>query len=298
MKFASLLLLPILLFASAHAQSPCPPGDAAREAMLPLGLQNNLLAHKIAGDDFELDAPADVSRDIVMLRKTLDVATQAFFHCEAGDDSDPGSLQSKLSAFLHVKRSQHDESHDRADGIYGANLRIKVDTAKGLSNSVFVTLTFGIECGDDNILLLFTKETDQWRERLHWYSDKYTKPSDAFGDLYLYSSVTGQDSTPLVAIAHGHPWCTSRWSGFDIDLLRPATKLTSQVMLDHFSAGYDRNSEEDQGIKLAADGFTFKFWTNEAVPAKDPTQMSGPLTLRFRTTANTLKCVSKDCPKK
>lgn len=69
-------------------------------------------------------------------------------------------------------------------------------------------------------------------------------------------------------------------------------------MLDHFSTGYDRASDGDQGIKLTADGFTFKFWTNEAVPSKDPMQMSGPLTLRFRTTANTLECISKSCPKK
>jgi hypothetical protein len=260
-------------------------------------MQNKLLAHKIAVDDFELDAPADVGRDIVMLRKTLDIATQAFFHCEAGDDSDPVSLQTKLAVFLHTNRSKRNENSSSQDGVYGANLRIKVETAKGISNSVFVVLTFGIDCGDDNVLLLFTKEADRWSEHLHWYSDKYTKPSDAFGDLYLYSLVPGKDGIPLAVIAHGHPWCTSRWSGFDINLLRPATALTPQVTLGYFSAGYDRLSDENQKIKLTADGFTFKFLTNEAIPAKDPLQMSGPLTLRFRTTTNTLECISKSCPK-
>ena len=218
--------------------------------MLPLGMQNKLLAHKIAVDDFELDAPADVGRDIVMLRKTLDIATQAFFRCEAGDDSDPASLQTELAAFLHTDRSKRDENSSSQDGVYGANLRIKVVTAKGISNSVFVVLTFDINCGDDNVLLLFTKEAGLWSEHLHWYSDKYTKPSDAFGDLYLYSLVPGKDGTPLVAIAHGHPWCTSRWSGFDINLVRPTTTLTPQVMLGHFSTGYDRGSDEDEGSPI------------------------------------------------
>jgi hypothetical protein len=145
---------------------------------------------------------------------------------------------------------------------------------------------------------LFTKEDDQWSERLHWYGDKYTKPSDAFGDLYQYSVVPGKDSTPLLAIVHGHPWCTSRWSGFDINLLHPATKLVPQVTLGHVSTGYDRASDEDQGIKPTADGFTFKFWTNEAATGKYPTEMSGPVTLEFRTTENILQCVSRNCPKK
>ncbi len=287
-----------LALATSLATLSCPPGDAARTAMLPLAIQNKLLAHKIAPDDFELDAPADVGRDIVMLRKTLDTATQAFFRCEAGNDSDPESLQTRLAAFLHADESKRNENGTALDGVYGANLNIKLTPARGLPNSIFVVLNFSIECGDDNVLLLFTKETDQWSKRLHWYSNEYTKPSDAFGDLYVYSAVPGQDGAPLVAIAHGHPWCTSRWSGFNIDLLRPATKLTSQVILGHFSTGYDRNSDQTQRIKPTANGFTFKFWTNEAVPDNDPTQMSGPLTLRFRTTANTLECVSRGCPKK
>ena len=136
------LILLSLIAATARAQSPCPPGDAARTALLPLALQYKLLGHKISTDDFDLDAPADVSRDLVMLRKTLDVATQAFFRCEAGDDTVPHSLQAKLSAFLHTKESVRDETHDREDGIYGANLTVRIESAKGFPNSLFVVLTF------------------------------------------------------------------------------------------------------------------------------------------------------------
>src|SRR5882762_5181940 len=154
-----------ITLATALASPSCPPGDAARTAMLPLGIQNKLLAHKIAPDDFELDAPPEVGADIVMLRKTLDIATQAFFRCKAGNDANPSLLQTELAAFLHADRSKRDENSTAQDGVYGANLSVKVETAKQFPNSIFVMLNFGVECGDDNVLLLFTKEPDQWSER-------------------------------------------------------------------------------------------------------------------------------------
>src|SRR6185312_12210752 len=106
--------------------------------------------------DLELDAPPDVGRDVVMLRKTLDVATQAFFHCETDNDSNPVTLQSKLAAFLHTNQSKRDDNTSTPDGVYGANLAVHIETAKGFPNSIFVVLTFGIECGDDNLLFLYT----------------------------------------------------------------------------------------------------------------------------------------------
>jgi hypothetical protein len=207
--------------------------------MLPLALQNKLLAHKIASDDIELDAPADVSRDIVMLRKTLDVATQSFFRCEAGDDSSPESLQTKLAAFLHTDRSARDDSHDREDGIYGANLAVHIEPAKDFPNSLFVVLTFGIECGDDNLLFLYAQEDGRWVQHLHWYSDKYTGPSDAFGNFIDYKSVPGPDSAkPILALIHGHPQCMSVHSAFGMDLVRPASDSSPQQLLDHLIHGW------------------------------------------------------------
>jgi hypothetical protein len=225
--------------------------------MLPFSMQNKLLAHKIAVDDFELDAPVDVGHDVVMLRKSLDIAAQAFFRCEAGNDSDPGSLQARLASFLHTAQSQRDENPNRQDGIYGANLTINIKAAKGFSNSIFVMLTFGIDCGDDTLLFLYTQEDGQWQQRLHWYSDKYTKPSDAFGNFFLYTSVPGADGTQLVAVAHGHPWCTSRFSFFDVDLLRPATSQSPQNIVAHTNDSYSRG-DTTPTLKPSPDGVTLR----------------------------------------
>jgi hypothetical protein len=224
--------------------------------MLPLGLQNKLLAHKIAADDFELDAPPEVGRDIVMLRKTLDVATQAFFHCEAGE-TNAASLQTKLAAFLHADRSARDDSHDREDGIYGANLTVHIEPAKAFPNSLFVVLTLGIECGDDNLLLLYSREDGRWKQRLHWYSEKYTKPSDAFGDFLVYTAAPGPNNEAAVAVAHGTVWCTSRFSGFDLDLIAPGADVGSQTLLAHQQAGYSRGDTVPT-LKPYAEGVTLR----------------------------------------
>jgi hypothetical protein len=252
--------------------------------MLSLGLQNKLLAHKL-DDGFELDASPTVEKDIVKLRKTLDVAAQAFFHCEAGDTSDPEILQSKLAFFLHTDRSKRNEDGSQYDGIYGANLRVKVEPVDGLSKAVFVTLSFGISCGDDNILLLFSKDTGQWRERLHWYSANYTKPSDAFGDFFTYALVPGPDKVFLVAVAHGHPWCTSRYTNFDVDLLRPATESSPQQLLAHVNEEYDRLGPAPEKIYPTPDGFKLRV----SVTDESPMRASRVVTFRYRTTAQTLE---------
>lgn len=257
----TLALLLLLLAAPALSQSPCSPGDAARAATLPLSLQYKLLAHKGATDDFELDAPADVSRDIVMLRKTLDIATQAFFHCEAGDDMSPASLQAKLATFLHTDRSKRDDSHGGEDGIYGANLKIHIEPAKEFANSIFVVLTFGIECGEDNLLFLYTRTNGIWTQRLHWYSDKYTKPSDAFGDFFVYTTAPGPNQQPVLAVAHGKPWCTSRFSGFEVDLLAPGQDMHSQKVLAHDEHGYSRGDTRPI-LKPYGEGVTLRLEAN------------------------------------
>lgn len=228
--------------------------------MLPLGLQTKLLKHKIADNDVELEAPADVGRDIVMLRKTLDIATQAFFRCEAKSESGPASLKSGLATFLHADRSKRAEISDE---VYGANLTVEVENAKGLRDSVFVVLTFGIECGDDSLLLLFTRDGEHWRERLHWYADKYTAPSDAFGDFLLYTAAPGPNNEPVVAVAHGTPWCTSRYSGFKFDLIKPGDAGSPQKVLASSQNAYSRG-DTTPTLKPYSEGVTLRLDSSSA----------------------------------
>ena len=51
---------------------------------------------------------------------------------------------------------------------------------------------------------------------------------ERFGDFFL-SAIVSEPCTPIgtpkfkmvLVVAHGTPWCTSRFSGFHIDLLSP-----------------------------------------------------------------------------
>ncbi|HXE09253.1 MAG TPA: hypothetical protein VN612_15225 [Acidobacteriaceae bacterium] len=271
----------VLVTGTSYAQSGCSPIDVRTEAILPLGIQNKLLAHRVKADDLELEAPADVGGDVVVLRKTLDVATQAFFRCEAKIDAAPTALQSALAEFLHTDRSKR--ADDSAE-VYGSNLTVHVEDAKGFLDSVFVVLTFGIECGDDNLLLLFTKDGDHWKERLHWYADKYTAPSDAFGDFFPYAGVPGPEGKPAVAVAHGTPWCTSRMSGFKVDLIKPSDSDSPQKLLASTHSGYSRG-DTTPTLKPYPEGVTLRLDDSSA-------DLEGVFTyvgvFRYRTTTGGL----------
>ena len=278
--FLATLLISTPIF--ARAQGACTNGDVRREALLPLGLQNRLLAHKQAADNFELDAPSDVSADVVMLRKTLAVVTQAFFRCEAGNDTRPDSLQTRLAKLLHANQPEEPLRHapdgsiiEPIDGIYGSKLRVDIEPLTGLPSSVAVKLTFGIECGDDNLLLIYTWAENKWHQRLSWYANKYTKPSDAFGDLYLYSSLPEN----RIVVAHGHPWCSSVHSGLNLDLIQMATDSSSQHVLDHITHGYVRDGEPS--IRHTNDGIQL----DVEVESIDSSVIYHPGVLRYRTTS-------------
>jgi hypothetical protein len=249
--------------------------------MLPLGIQYKLLAHKIVANDIEEEAPPEVGQDVVMLRKTLNVATQAFFRCEVGDDSQPASLQSKLEAFLHADQTKR---ADNSPEVYGANLAVHIEPAKGLPDSLFVVLTFGIECGDDNLLFLYTKEDGRWHQRLHWYSDKYTAPSDAFGDFFLYTVAPGPNNQSLIAIAHGTPWCSSRMSAFHIDLFRPSDDSAPLKPMAHLDDYYSRFDVEPR-LKAESDGFEIRLQSDSL----DEATLVRPGIYRYRTTEGQLR---------
>jgi hypothetical protein len=120
-----------------------------------------------------------------------------------------------------------------------------------------IEVRFGIECGVDTVMLMYEPDSEGWHQALRWQSAEYSEVSGAFGDFFQYAVIPGKDSSPWrIAVAHGHPWCTSRWSGFDLDLLEPATNPASPRVVWHKSAGYVRES----GPRMTAkeDGFELR----------------------------------------
>lgn len=94
-----------------------------------------------------------------------------------------------------------------------------------------VEWSFGIDCGNDSVLLVY--EFDHgWKRIVRWQSGDYSEISGAFGDFFQYAVVPlGAAGDWAVAVAHGHPWCTSRWSGFDLDVISPAHNRSQQLAI-------------------------------------------------------------------
>jgi hypothetical protein len=78
---------------------------------------------------------------------------------------------------------------------------------------------------------------------MRWQAVPLKEPSDAFGDFFLVTILlapAGGTSGPRVVVAHGRPWCTSRFSGFEIDVLSPAPNPNSPKVLWHTHRAYFR----------------------------------------------------------
>lgn len=111
------------------------------------------------------------------------------------------------------------------------------------------------------MLLAYEWRGGRWQRALRWQSGDYGEVKDAFGDFFNYVVVPQQgEGGWLLAAAHGSPWCTSRWSGFGLDLVQPATKQISQKVLQHIDHGYVRGDVEPV-LKLVPGGFQLKVET-------------------------------------
>jgi hypothetical protein len=161
---------------------------------------------------------------------------------------------------------------------YGRNLLINV---KGIAPKLIeVTFTFHIACGDDNMLMVFESEQGQWRERLLWQSPPYKEINGAFGDVYENAILqTGPQSRWRLVAVHGRPWCTSRFSGFAIDVLEPTPSSEIPSILWHTDRSYSRG---DFAPSLKTSGDTFEFRIHEDEMSFDENAFERTVIYRYR----------------
>jgi hypothetical protein len=99
---------------------------------------------------------------------------------------------------------------------------------------------------------------------MRWQSPPLKQISDAFGDFFLTATLSNpevENGKPHFVVAHGTPWCTSRFSGFAMDVLSPASDPNSPKVLWHTGRSYSRGDFE---TKIKATGNTFELRVNDS----------------------------------
>jgi len=225
--------------------------------------QAQLLAYKLH-DDMDESVPTPLQEQIRNFKDALAELGDAAAACTSpGDDAE--SIESELAGQLEANKPATQEVYDdkkppQLDHIYGDAIRVKVTEPEQPQHLLLIELGFGIACGNDAILLAYEGGNGRWRRVLRWQSSDYSEVKDAFGDFFTYTPVPQAGGSWLLAAAHGSPWCTSRWSGFGLDVIQPATAKAPQKTLQHIEHGYVRG-EVEPVLKQVPGGFQLKVET-------------------------------------
>ena len=235
----SALLASVMVCAGSQAQAIPQPGaepcdQAFKHASAAvLDAQGNLLRVRVK--DMDTAVPPALQEQMAAFKDALAEATDVILRCEPANVA-AVQLQTDLARLFHANQTQDDES----GGVYGAGLKVAVSTSGTASQLRIVDLSFGIECGNDAMLLVYQPNQknaemvsatsghldsgtpDGFVRALRWQAKPYEQVSGAFGDFLDYVLIPEKNGKPWrLAVAHGTSWCTSNWSGFQIDLLEP-----------------------------------------------------------------------------
>lgn len=283
--FRTAIFLLALTFAiCARGERPCAQPDLHPAAERVLALQSQLLAVKVGYHGMDDGVPAPVQVQIHALKDELATLAALAMAC-APASVEAGTLEETLRAALGAdkpKTPAGDAGNSDApmvDHLFGADLAVKVLRPAKLGVVLF-DFRLGIPCGYDAVLLAYEWRHVHWVSALRWQSPDYDEISGAFGDFFNYRLLQpGGGEEWFVAVAHGHPWCTSNMSAFDVDVLQPGEFTDPQKVVYHEGAGYSRN--DNPVFRDEPDGFELKMLANSL----DLSIIFRPVIYRYRVTA-------------
>jgi hypothetical protein len=257
-------LLLLLAFPGILGAQPCARPDLKPQVEQVKAVQSQLLAFKMQ-EEIDESVPAPLQAEIGRFKDAFAALGDAALAC-APADVDPKTIETEFAKPLDANKPVVQEVYDpkkppQLDQIYGADLTVKVSRPQGEPRLLLVDFGFGIDCGDDNLLLAYEYRGGFWKRALRWQSPAYDSVKDAFGDFFDY--VVLPESEPgkwRLAVAHGSPWCSSRWSGFGLDLIESIPGEARPTVLQHIDQGYVR-FEIDPVLKVVPDGFQLRLET-------------------------------------
>ncbi len=274
------ILLLVLLITSAAAAQTCAPNATQQAAANALALQRQLLAASTPVMD--TDVPLPLRPVLHNFKQALIATVDTELRC---DHPEAVVLQSALVSLLHANAPPRPLVPEQGPpwpttevGDYGGELHIEVKAVPAQPNLYSIQITYDIECGTDNILLLYRHTPSGWQRELLWQNPDLNSVGDAFGDMYLFRFVPGSPSRPyLVTVVRGTPWCTSVMSVFHVDLLAPAHDGRPQERLDEVNQ--DFRIDEDPRLRVTTDGLELPLTADDLATAV----LARPGIFRYRT---------------
>jgi hypothetical protein len=267
-KVALPLAVCFLLASAAVQAAQCPAAQATDDSVKSAYQAMQQAMASGFTDDADNSVTPALSQAIEHYKQTLADAFDAHLAC-APATPDATALQADLSQrLLPAPKPANDSEVALPD-----QNEIVVSLSTSPTPLLLVSGGFAIPCGSDNVLRGYRREGDTWVRALDWQSGPYKDISGAYGDLYLYERLANGD----IAMMHGTPWCTSRWSHLALEVVRPATADQAQRTLLHDEHDYVRDDHEVK-LKARPDGFE---WRAE-VGSLDGDLLTRPGIFRYR----------------
>ena len=295
MRFlAALALLALAPALPLAAQTACDRSALDVAAKTVADVRQRLQKQAVTPNDPKV-SPA-IAQQLGELKAALTQAAQAAFHC-ASAAATPEQLQTLLTDALHANlalsetQTETDDQQDR--GTYGTDLAVQIFELASTPKLFEVDFRYGIECGDDHLLLVFQTAGDHapegWHEQLRWSAPHYATIGDALGDFVLLAPLTGSYKHPSwhFVVAHGHPGCgaTPRLSRFDLDLLTPTADPARPAVDWHFEHAYTQGNTAPR-LATTEDTITFRIAPSPSPGGQPTTPSTSPEVYRFQLNAH------------
>lgn len=222
----------------------------------------------------------------IFKKQIIDVA-DAFMACEPVNPEALSTAGDKLAKLLNANQPNNENlTNEQIENTQwvGQNLTVKSSVLQTKPAVIALQIGYDIICGDDNALLLYRVEQGHWERVILWQSHDYELINGAFGDIFLYQFLPDHNHQDwLVAVVHGHPWCTSNMSVFDVDLIKPESASSPQQTVFHTEYGYWR--DEETKMNSTPDGFEVHFVGHSI----DMAYIRRPEILHLKRVGNTLE---------
>ena len=268
----TLLLCVITVFATtaAAAQTACTP--AAEAGVLRNVRTAQATALAIESTDMDSGVPNQVAPVLIRLKQQLALAADFAILCTP-PDATVAQMQARLDKLLQQAApgmpapapAANDKDEDKPrKGIFGNRVSARVSALADTPRLLEVDLATSEACGDDTQLLIYQQTNGRWMRALR-ASSTFAGNDDvgqSWGDFFLAKVVIPDPAHPedwRAVLAHGTPWCTSRFSNFGLAVLAPEIKTGESRVVWQTERDYSRG---DFDPRLKASGDTFELRLN------------------------------------